>query len=201
MDGVQEEVRIAESADEVDRDAVDGVAQDPADGTAGEPADKATGDPADGAAGDPADDAVGTPVDAAAREPAIRLDSERVHRFLVGFLIAAAAFFVEAGVAEIALARNSECVRSLSGLRLAPNPDEACMSELGRYVAQSVSRAGFGADTPQALVWLLLAAGYGLLGGAFSQLRLQIAVAGYLIVHALLLAGFTSIAFLSQFIA
>lgn len=140
-------------------------------------------------------------VEGAAGQPGIRLDSGQLHRFLVGFLIAAAVFFVEAGVAEIALARNAQCVRSLSRVRLAPNADEACMSELGRYVAQSVSRAAFGADTPQALVWLLLAAGYGLLGGAFSQLRLQLAVVGYLIVHVLLLAGFTSIAFLSQFIA
>lgn len=140
------------------------------------------------------------PAEATSEGSLFRLDGDRLHRFLVGFLIAAAFFFVEAGVAEIALARNAECVRSLARMRLAPNPGEACMSELERYLAGSVSRATFDADAPQLVVWTVLASGYGLIGGAFSQLRLRRAIAGYLILHVLLLAGFTSIGFLSQFI-
>lgn len=130
----------------------------------------------------------------------IMLDPERLRRFLVGFLLAAAFFLVEAGVAEIALARNAACVDSLARFRLAPNPEQYCMSELGRQVAASVSRAAFDGETPQVLVWGLLAIGYGLLGGAFGQLSPRRALAGYLIVHLLLLIGFTSVGYLSQFI-
>lgn len=130
----------------------------------------------------------------------ISLDSDGFQRFLIGFLVAAALFFVEAGIAEILLASNSSCLEGLSQMRLSPNPAEYCMSELGSYLAGAVSHALFHAGVSKLLVWPSLAVVYGLFGGAFAQLDLRRGVAGYLILHVLLLAAFTSITYLSQFI-
>lgn len=134
------------------------------------------------------------------RPTPFRLDSDQLQRFLIGFLLAAAFFFVEAGVAEILLARNASCLESLARLRLAPDPNELCMSEFGFHLAGSVSRAMFDAEAPRLLVWPLLGVAYGLIGGALAQLSLRRAVVAYLMLHLLLLAGFTSFGYLAQFI-
>lgn len=127
-------------------------------------------------------------------------DLDRVHRFLVGFLLAAALTLVEAGVAEILLARNAACVDSLVQFRLSPDPFAYCMSEFSYHLAGSASHAFAKADAPALLVFPLLAAVYGLIGGGLAQLDLRRAVFGYLAAHILLLIVFTVVRYLSQFI-
>jgi hypothetical protein len=128
-------------------------------------------------------------------------DSVRV--FLVGFLLAAAFFLVEAGLAEIALARRAECVEQLSRLRLAPAVEQACMPEFEYFLARSLSRGFFApaeSATSGPAAWLLMASAYGLLGGVVARMKSWHGVGIYLGVHLALIMVLMSVDFLSRFI-
>ena len=129
--------------------------------------------------------------------------SDRAQRFIIGFLFGMSFFLVVAGVAEVLLARNEVCLGSLSGFRLAPNPNEVCMSEFGFFMARGLSRGAFGILSPSTspfVIWTAMALFFGLLGGGFAQLSLRVGIAGFLIVFVLLLMVFTGVDYMSQFI-
>ena len=131
------------------------------------------------------------------------LSDDRPQRFLVGFFFAMAFFLIEAGVAEVLLARNEVCLQTLSGFRLAPDPNQICMSEFEFFFARSLSQGAIGSLSPGTspfIAWPIMAVLYGLIGGGFAQLSLRAAIAGFLIVHVILLMGFMSIDYISQFI-
>ena len=131
------------------------------------------------------------------------LSGDRAQRFIIGFLFGMSFFLVVAGVAQVLLARNEVCLESLSGFRLAPNPNEACMSEFGFFLARGLSRGAIGILSPSAspfIGWLVMAVIFGLIGGAFAQLSLRVAIAGFLVVFLLLLMVFMAIDYMSQFI-
>jgi len=131
------------------------------------------------------------------------LSHERSQRFLIGFLFAVAFFLIEAGAAEVLLARNEVCLESLSDFRLSPDPNEACMSEFEFFLARGLSRGAFGTLSPETstfVAWPILAVFYGLVGGGFAQLPLRAAIGGFLIVHLILLMAFMAVDYMSQFI-
>ncbi len=131
------------------------------------------------------------------------LTDDRTQRFLIGFLFAMAFFLIEAGVAEVLLARNETCLASLSEFRLAPDPNEVCMSEFEFFLARSLSRGAIGTLSPGTsafIAWPIMAVLYGLIGGGFAQLSLRAAIGGFLIVHVILLMAFISVDYISQFI-
>ncbi|HLF36490.1 MAG TPA: hypothetical protein VI520_01000, partial [Anaerolineales bacterium] len=74
-------------------------------------------------------------------------DSLRV--FAIGFLLAAGFFLIEAGAAEVMLARRADCVEQLGRMRLAPNPEQACMSEFQYFLTRAVSRGVFVSTDPE----------------------------------------------------
>ncbi|MCZ6530933.1 MAG: hypothetical protein O6949_11490 [Chloroflexi bacterium] len=128
---------------------------------------------------------------------------DRPQRFLIGFLFAMAFFLIEAGVAEVLLARNEACLATLSEFRLAPDPGEVCMSEFEFFLARGLSRGVIGTLSPATsgfIAWPIIAVLYGLIGGGFAQLSLRAAIGGYLIVHVMLLMAFISVDYISQFI-
>ncbi|GMR11483.1 MAG: hypothetical protein BMS9Abin28_2316 [Anaerolineae bacterium] len=131
------------------------------------------------------------------------LSDDRSQRFLIGFLFAMAFFMIEAGVAEVLLARNEICLEALSEYRLAPDPNEVCMSEFEFFLARSLSRGAIGTLSPSTsafVAWPIIAVLYGLIGGGFAQLSLRAAIGGFLIVHVILLMAFMSVDYMSQFI-
>lgn len=128
------------------------------------------------------------------------INRSRIERFLIGFLFALAFYLIEAGLAEILLARNAACLESLNQYRLAPNPFEVCMSELGLFATHSVSRGFFGPDAPGIIAWPVMGLLYALAGGGLAQLSLRQAVAAFLILQTIIVAIFTAIGYLSQFI-
>ncbi len=131
------------------------------------------------------------------------LSDDRSQRFLIGFLFAMAFFLIEAGLAEVLLARNEVCLETLTEFRLAPDPSEVCMSEFEFFLARGLSRGLFGIISPSTSVfiaWPVIAVLYGLMGGGFAQLSLRAAIGGYLIVHVVLLMAFVSVDYISQFI-
>ena len=123
--------------------------------------------------------------------------------FVIGFLLAASFFLIEAGAAEVMLAQRADCVEKLGRLRLAPSPEQACMSEFQYFLARAVSRGVFAAADPQpsgAIAWPLMAGLYGLIGGALARLKPTRGVGVYLGVHLAMLMVLMSLDFLSQFI-
>ena len=129
--------------------------------------------------------------------------ADRLWLFLIGFLIASAFFLVEAGAAEIMQARRAACLEGLANFRLAPDPNEACMSEFQYFLTNAMSRGLFtvvGPDPAPMLAWPVMAVLYGLLGGAVAQMRPTHAVGVYLGAHLMLLMVLMSVDFLSQFI-
>lgn len=133
----------------------------------------------------------------------INLASDSVRLFGIGFLLAASFFLIEAGAAEVMLARRSDCVEQLGRMRLAPNPEQACMSEFQYFLARAVSRGVFvpaDPEPPGAVVWPLMAGMYGLIGGALARLEPTRGVGVYFGIHLALLMVLMSLDFLSQFI-
>jgi len=131
------------------------------------------------------------------------LSSDRAQRFIIGFLFGMSFSLVVAGVAEVLLARNEVCLETLSAFRLAPNPNEICMSELGFFLARGLSQGPIGILIPSTspfIVWSVMALFFGLLGGGFAQLSPRVAIAGFLVVFLVLLMVFVSVDFMSQFI-
>ncbi|MFV1859110.1 MAG: hypothetical protein ACC647_07140 [Anaerolineales bacterium] len=131
------------------------------------------------------------------------LSDDRVQRFLIGFLFAMAFFLIEAGVAEVLLARNEVCLETLAEFRLAPAPGEVCMSEFEFFLARGLSQGAIGTLSPSTsafIIWPIMAVLYGLIGGGFAQLSLRAAIAGFLIVQVILLMAFMSVDYISQFI-
>ena len=123
--------------------------------------------------------------------------------FLIGFLFASAFFFIEAGSAEIMQARRDACVDGLASFRLAPDPNQACMSEFQFFLTKALSRGLFAAmdpEPPGMLAWPVMSALYGLLGGAVAQMRPPHAIGVFLGAHLMLLMVLMSVDFLSQFI-
>ena len=129
--------------------------------------------------------------------------ADQLRLFAIGFLLAASFFLIEAGAAEVMLARRADCVEHLGRMRLAPNPEQACMSEFQYFLARAVSRGVFVSTNPElsgAIAWPLMAGLYGLIGGALARLRPTRGVGVYLGVHLALLMVLMSLDFLSQFI-
>ena len=128
---------------------------------------------------------------------------DSLQRALIGFLLAAALFLVEAGWGEIFLATNQTCVATLRGIRLAPDPSEVCGSEFQIHLAASFSTGLVGLfrpEPPSAVAWIAMGMLYGLAGAGFAQLKPRQAVVGYLVSHAVLTMGLVAANYLSQFI-
>ena len=112
-------------------------------------------------------------------------------------------FLIAAGLSEVLLARNEVCLESLSEFRLAPDPNEVCMSEFMNFLMRSMSRGVIGILSPSTstfIAWPAMAVVYGLIGGGFAQLSLRWAIVGFLIVQIILLSVFMSVDYISQFI-
>ncbi len=131
------------------------------------------------------------------------LQGDRAQRFIIGFLFGMSFILIVAGVAEVLLARNEVCLESLSGFRLAPDPNEVCMSEFSFFLTRGLSRGAIGTlnlSSSPFIAWSVMAVLYGLLGGGLAQLSPRVAIAGFLIVFLLLLMVFMSVDYMSQFI-
>ncbi len=131
------------------------------------------------------------------------LSGDRAQRFLIGFLFGMAFFFIAAGLSEVLLARNEVCLESLSDFRIAPDPNEHCMSEFSFFLARGMSRGPFSTLSPSTspfIAWPVMAVIFGLLGGGFAQLSWRVGIAGFLVVVVVLLMAFMSVDFMAQFI-
>ena len=126
-----------------------------------------------------------------------------LQRALVGFLLAAALFFMEAGWAEISMAQNEECLEGLRALRMPPSATSVCASEFQLYLSQAASKGIVGVfrpDASNAVAWMVMALLYGALGAAFAQLSPRYAIPGFVATHLMLLMVLMATGYLAQFI-
>lgn len=128
---------------------------------------------------------------------------DRLLAFLVGALAVAAIFLVEAGLAEIALARDAECIEATERMRFGPPARLACLPELAADLLKAVSRGFVQLAAPGAaemVAWIGMAFFYAIIGGTISQLSFRWAISSYFALHLLVVLVSGSIGYLSRYI-
>ena len=122
---------------------------------------------------------------------------------MVAALFAAAFFLVEAGVAEICLARDAQCQAMIDNLRIGFGSQDVCMPEWVVFMLEAVSRGVVGLLWPKApsiFAWLSMGGLYAVLGGGCGQMSPKWGILFYLAGHIMLVAILAGLGYLSQFI-
>lgn len=123
--------------------------------------------------------------------------------FLIGALAVAAIFLIEAGLAEILLARDTECIEAAERMRFGPPARFKCLPEFVAEMLKAVSKGFVQIAVPQAgdlVAWIGMATFYAIFGGAISQLSFRWAVSSYLALHLIIVLVVGSIGYLSKYI-
>ena len=124
-------------------------------------------------------------------------------RFLVGALLAAAFFLIEAGVAEIYLARDAQCQAMIDSLRIGFSSQDVCTPKWVVFMLGALSRGIVGLLWPKApsiFAWLSMGGFYAVLGGGCGQMSPRWGMLIYLAGHIMLVALLAGLGYLSQFI-
>lgn len=133
----------------------------------------------------------------------IRLDG-RTKVFVLGALLAAALFLIEAGIAEILIAMDQDCRASISSVRLAPDPFQVCASEWQWYLVRALSRGIvwiFNQDSAPFIGWITMGLIYSLVGGMSAQAFKGRGVVAFLIAQVGIVAALMGLGYFRQFIA
>ena len=131
----------------------------------------------------------------------LRLSDQQ--RFLVGALLAAAFFLIEAGVAEISLGREAQCQAMVKSLRIGFGSQDVCMPEWVVFMLRAVSRGVVGLLWPKApsiFAWLSMGGLYAVLGGGCGQVSPKWGILIYFAGHIMLVAILSGLGYLSQFV-
>jgi hypothetical protein len=125
-------------------------------------------------------------------------------RILIGALIAAAFFLVEAGIIEIVLGLDQECREAAARIRLAPDPFSVCLPEWQWLFLHSASRGFlwlFNQATPALLAGLTMAVLYSIIGAISVSIFRGHGVIAFLAIHIMIVASVAGLSYLSQYIA
>ena len=128
----------------------------------------------------------------------------RARLFLFGALLAAAFFFIEAGISEIMIAVDQNCRATLATVRFAPDPFEACSPEWQWYLFRAIARGLPWVIRPEgvALVgWLVMGGFYATLGGVCARGFRSRGVIAFLIAQVGIVAALVGLGYFRQFIA
>jgi hypothetical protein len=125
-------------------------------------------------------------------------------RVLIGALIAAAFFLVEAGIIEIVLGLDQECREAAARMRLDPDPFTVCIPEWQWLFLHSASR-GFlwliNQSAPALLAGLTMAVVYSLIGAMSASIFRGRGVIVFLAIHIMIVASVAGLSYLSRYIA
>jgi hypothetical protein len=133
----------------------------------------------------------------------IHLDRNE-RRVLIGALVAAAFFLVEAGIIEIFLGLDQECREAATRMRLAPDPFSVCMPEWQWLFLHSASRGFlwlFNQTAPALLAGLTMAVIYSLIGAMSASIFRGRGVIVFLAIHIMIVASVAGLGYLSRYIA
>jgi hypothetical protein len=125
-------------------------------------------------------------------------------RALLGALIAASFFLIEAGVIEILLGLDQDCRRTVASLRLAPDPFSACMPEWEWMFMHSASRGFlwlFSPSSPALLASIIMGLVYSIIGAFSATTFKSKGILVFLAVHTFLVTTIAGLSYLGRFIA
>jgi len=125
-------------------------------------------------------------------------------RALVGALVAASFFLIEAGVIEILLGFDQECRSAVGNLRLAPDPFSVCMPEWEWMFLHSASRGlpwMFNPSFPTLVAIIAMGVVYSLIGAFSATTYKSKGIFFYLAVHVFLVAAIAGLSYLGKYIA
>lgn len=131
-----------------------------------------------------------------------RRSARWTERVIVGALLGAALFAVEAGLGQIALGRDAACRQAEAAQRL-PAPETNCLPETGSALARSLTYGPGGRVFPTAapwVAWIASAGLYALLGGVCAQLTLGWAVGTFLGVHLMLVGAVAFFTYIAKYV-
>jgi hypothetical protein len=118
-------------------------------------------------------------------------------------MLALASFSLEAGLGQIALARDAACRAEAPAQRVGPPGGTGCMSDFLLAGIQSLARGPAGPllrEAPTLLAWASSAFVYVLLGGVCAQLTAGWAVGTYLSVHGFMLAAVAFLTYIAPYV-
>jgi len=118
-------------------------------------------------------------------------------------MLALAMFSLEAGLGQIALARDAACHAEAPSLRVGPPGGTGCMSDFLLAGIQSLARGPAGPllrEAPMLAAWAYSAAVYALLGGVCAQLTPGWGVGTFLGLHVFMLAAVAFLTYIAQYV-
>lgn len=131
------------------------------------------------------------------------INTLRMMRFLMGFLLALALILVEIGMAQIFLDRDANCRDRISSGRIVVDPHSVCTPEIGINLLNALSRGPFSStrsEVPQIIAWAVSGISFGILAGFLAQFPRRTTLSIFFGLHLVAIILFTAIAYLSQYI-
>lgn len=131
------------------------------------------------------------------------LNTLRLMRFFMGLFLAASLIMIEIGVAEILIGKDEVCRQSVSGGRIAIDPNKACSPEAVQHILAAFSKGPFAAtraEVSPVLAWVITAGVYGLIGGIMAQFASRRVILIFLGGHMLMTLSLTILSYLRTFI-
>jgi hypothetical protein len=125
-----------------------------------------------------------------------------MERLVVGALLGAALFLLEAGIGQVALGRDSVCRESAAALRLG-SIDSMCLPELGLAATRSLGYGPGGRlfpEAPPAVAWVFSAALYAVLGSVCALLTPGRAIVTFLSINAVLIGVVAFFTYIARYI-
>jgi hypothetical protein len=128
----------------------------------------------------------------------------RLDRFLVGALLAAGLFLIEAGVADVLIAREMACRTEIDLLRWGQDLGELCTPAWVLPILSALSRGALdfqGSGGSISTLWFATGGFYALLGGLCGQIAAKWGAAIFLLIQLSSLAVITALGFLLPHLA
>jgi len=123
-------------------------------------------------------------------------------RLVVGALLGAALFLLEAGIGQVALGRDAACRESAAAVRLG-SPDTMCLPEIGLAATRSLAYGPGGRlfpEAPPAVAWITSAVLYAALGSACAQLTPSRAIGTFVSINAVVVGAVAFFTYISRYI-
>lgn len=123
-------------------------------------------------------------------------------RLVVGALLGAALFLLEAGIGQIALGRDAVCRESAAAVRLG-SPETMCLPEVGLAAARSLAHGPGGWLFPESLpavAWVTSAALYAALGSVCALLTPGRAIGTFFSINAVVVGAVAFFTYISRYI-
>jgi hypothetical protein len=131
------------------------------------------------------------------------LKTPSVRRFIIGALIGAAVFLIAAGIAEIIIAKENQCLSAIYKMRIMPDRYVACLPEWESYFVRATSRGIVWAVDNHAspvLGWVVMGCFLALVGGVCSRFSQGTGIIVYLVVAVGAVSFIAGLGYVLQFI-